>query len=318
MGLVAGVVPAAEKPDALAIGRRWTQLFFDRSLTELRQDFTPAMGHAMQLESLSIFYEQVRTQLGAERKRIGEEVTERDSLQVYRRVAYFDNHAGPIEVVWTIDAQGKAAGFFVRPPQEPAPSRHLEYQTKTRLRLPFDGEWLVFSGGRMLAQNRHAVAADQRFASDFMRSVDGTMHTGDGKTNAQFHAFGQPILAPAAGKVVAVVDGIADNLPGTTNVEQPLGNYVVLDHGNGEFSFLGHLQQGSVVAEVGRRIEVGARLGSCGNSGDSSQPHLHFHLQNTPEVDAGEGLPAQFHAYVANGSPVERGEPVQGERVRQP
>lgn len=307
---------ASEKPDALAIGRRWTQLFFAKSLVELRQDFTPAMGHAMQLESLSIFWEQVQAQLGPETKLVSEEVTERDSLQVYRRLAHFEKHAGPIEVVWTVDAAGKAAGFFVRPPQTPAPSPHLDYQTKTPLRLPFDGEWLVFWGGRTLAQNHHVVVSDQRFACDLLVLEDGATHTGDGKTNEQYHGFGKPILAPAAGRVVAAVDSVPDNAPGVMNAAQPLGNYVVLDHGNGEFSFLAHLEAGSVAVRPGALVEAGDALGRCGNSGHSSEPHLHYHMQTTPEFGAGQGLPAQFLNYVANGEAVERGEPVQGQRIR--
>ena len=102
------------------------------------------------------------------------------------------------------------------------------------------------------------------------------------------------------------------------NARQPVGNHIVIDHGNGEFSFLAHLRRGSLAIEVGQRVEAGARLGLCGNSGNSSEPHLHYHLQDTGVLHEGRGLPAQFRGYLADGAPVERGEPLKGQRVRMP
>jgi murein DD-endopeptidase MepM/ murein hydrolase activator NlpD len=99
------------------------------------------------------------------------------------------------------------------------------------------------------------------------------------------------------------------------NPDQPLGNYVVIDHQNGEYSFLAHLKQGSVAVQVGVRVEPGDLLGLCGNSGNSSEPHLHYHLQNAPGFPGGQGLPAQFQSYTADGVMVERGEPVRGQVV---
>ncbi|HEX6938406.1 MAG TPA: M23 family metallopeptidase [Longimicrobiales bacterium] len=116
--------------------------------------------------------------------------------------------------------------------------------------------------------------------------------------------------------VAASRDGIEDNRPGVLNAAEPLGNHVVLGHGNGEYSFLAHLRKGSVRVRVGDRVSAGDRVGECGNSGDSSEPHLHYHLQTTPDFGRGAGLPAQFREYVAGGEPVERGEPVQGQRIR--
>ena len=68
------------------------------------------------------------------------------------------------------------------------------------------------------------------------------------------------------------------------------------------------------VAE-GERVEAGQEIGRCGNSGNTSEPHLHFHLQTTPVLGEGEGLPAFFNAYMADGETVERGEPVRGQTV---
>jgi murein DD-endopeptidase MepM/ murein hydrolase activator NlpD len=96
---------------------------------------------------------------------------------------------------------------------------------------------------------------------------------------------------------------------------QPLGNHVVLDLGNGEYAFFAHFKQGSVAVKPGDAVEPGATLGACGNSGHSSEPHLHFHVQDSPTPFSGDGLPAQFVDYVANGASVARGEPRRGERI---
>lgn len=111
-------------------------------------------------------------------------------------------------------------------------------------------------------------------------------------------------------------DGLSDNKPGVMDRDHPTGNHVILDHGNGEFSFLAHLKQGSVAVKVGDRVKPGDKLGLCGNSGNTSEPHLHYHLQTTAKFGAGEGLPAQFLNYIADGKEVARGEPVQGQTIR--
>lgn len=196
-----------------------------------------------------------------------------------------------------------------------APSRHLDYQTKTPLRLPFQGDWFVFWGGRTEAENRHVFSVHQRFASDLLILRNGRSHTGDGTANEQYHCFGRPILAPGAGKVAVAVDGLPDNKPGERDRARPPGNYVVIDHGNGEFSFLAHLKRGSVAVESGSAVRAGDRIGLCGNSGNSSEPHLHYHLQTTAVFGHGEGLPVQFLGYRADGKRVERGELRRGQTV---
>jgi murein DD-endopeptidase MepM/ murein hydrolase activator NlpD len=159
------------------------------------------------------------------------------------------------------------------------------------------------------------IARDQRFAYDFLQRKNGVSHKGDGKTNAQYYCFGQPILAPGAGTVAAVVDSVPDMNPGSRDPAHPFGNHVVIDHGDGEFSVLAHMQKGSIRVTPGQTLAAGDTLGACGNSGNTSEPHLHFHLQNRPTVGAAEGLPAYFIAYSADGASVDRGEPRKGQIV---
>ncbi|MCB1163061.1 M23 family metallopeptidase, partial [bacterium] len=177
------------------------------------------------------------------------------------------------------------------------------------------GEWFVAWGGRTLEENYHASTRDQRFALDLLVMDGDATHVDDGAHNSDYFAYGRPVLAPAAGTVVAAVDSVPENAPGQMDGASPLGNHVVIDHGNGEFSFLAHLQPRSLRVAPGDRVEPGDTLGLCGNSGHSSEPHLHYHLQNSPRFGDGDGLPAPFLAYSADGRPVDRGEPVRGQLI---
>jgi len=200
--------------------------------------------------------------------------------------------------------------------QRPVDTRFAEYRTKTKLFLPFDGEWYVFWGGRTVGQNRHAKVQCQRFAYDFLVLRQGKSSGGSGEANTDYYCFGLPVYAPGDGTVVQAEDDVPDNLPGILNARQLLGNHVILDHGNGEFSFLVHLKGGSVRVRTGDRVHAGDMIGECGNSGHSSEAHLHYHLQTAPVLAAGEGLPAQFVDYIANAKKVGCGEPVAGETIR--
>lgn len=124
------------------------------------------------------------------------------------------------------------------------------------------------------------------------------------------------MLAPAPGEVVSVVTDLPDNNPGHTDGRNPPGNHIVLDLGNAEFAVMAHFKQHSVAVQSGSTIESGDVIGLCGNSGNSTEPHLHFHVQDSPEFGAGNGKPAQFVDYLSNELPVARGEPRRGESIQ--
>ena len=199
--------------EALDRGRSCYQRFDAGELQPLWDQFSADMQQALSLEALTAFREQTRAQLGAETALVEESADVQGPLSNYRRVARFEKFEGPIEAVFAFDADGKVSGFFVRPVVKEAASDFLEYQTKADLRLPFSGEWFVVWGGRTVAQNQHAATKDQRFAYDILIMKDGRSHTGDGTRNEDYHCFGQPLVAPAAGVVVAAVGDLADNAP---------------------------------------------------------------------------------------------------------
>lgn len=309
-------VAAVPTFDPESLGQEVTQLLFDGEDDELWELFSAKMKAAMKSKAA---WRQTRQslleQLGAELEVVREDSVNNDVARLYWRLARFDKLPVPVHVVWTFESEESIGGFSVKPEQKEAATRFLDYSPKTELRLPFSDEWYVFWGGRDVIRNYHAAAKDQRFAYDFLAVEDGSTHSGDGSRNSDYHCYGRPVLAPGAGVVFAVGDGVAENLPGRMNSEQLLGNYVIVDHENGEFSFLAHLRTGTVEVSKGERVAAGAKLGECGNSGHSTEPHLHYHLQNTPTLHEGEGLPLFFQGYTADGARVERGEPTQGQHI---
>jgi len=74
-----------------------------------------------------------------------------------------------------------------------------------------------------------------------------------------------------------------------------------------------HLKKGTVAVSAGQRVNTGDVLGLCGNSGNSSEAHLHFHVQNSPDLEAGTGMPVAFYDCFVNGVKTERAEPVRGD-----
>jgi hypothetical protein len=306
----------ASEEDALELGRRDAKRFHDGELDALHATFGAEMKGALTLEALTGFRAQVESQLGAETQVLNESTLTAGGNFVYMRLSEFSNFDGNIQLVYSYAPSGAVTGFFVRPQQTEAETSHLDYKTKTTLRLPFEGEWYVFWGGRTIDQNYHTAYPDQRFAYDILMMKDGSSHTGDGTKNEQYHCFGQPVLAPGDGKVVSVANDVEDNVPGEMNPKQALGNHVIIDHGNGEFSFLAHFRMGTVTVAVDDEVKAGQKLGETGNSGNTSEAHIHFHLQTTAVFGGGEGLPAPFHDYMADGKKVELGEPVKGQVIQ--
>lgn len=318
--LTLGLARDGEEERLQARARVDVQRFYDGELDLLWEEFDEKLRASLgSLENFGRFHQQAVDQLGNETRILRESLTAVGGGWSYVRVATFEKlPERKFEVILGYDAQEKATGFLIRPVPTEAPTKYLDYVTRTELRLPFEGEWTVVWGGRTLEVNYHTAYPDQRFAYDILATKDGATHTGEGKQNADYFCFGRPILAPAAGKVVVAVDGVEDNVPGEMNPRQAAGNHVILDHGNGEYSLLAHFQKGSLAVEAGAQVVPGQRLGLCGNSGNSTEPHLHFHLQTTGVFGKGDGLPAPFVDYLADGQRVERGEPVKGQHIRRP
>lgn len=263
----------------------------------------------------------IQAQTGALDSVLSEQMqTPRADTFVYRARCRFTASPTPLEVLIAFDTDGRVSGLLVRPAADEArkeyPSTHLDYHTKTPLRLPFDGEWTVFWGGRTLATNYHAFTRDQRFALDLLIVKDGSTHSGDGTKCSDYYCYGRPVRAPAAGTVVWEQDSLPDQTPGQMDPAHATGNSLIIDHGNGEYSLLAHLQPGSLRFKIGQRVSAGDEVGRCGNSGNTTEPHLHYHLQDGPRPFVADGLPIQFVGLVVNGERVARAELEKGQRAR--
>ncbi|MBC8214128.1 MAG: urea transporter [Candidatus Marinimicrobia bacterium] len=176
---------------------------------------------------------------------------------------------------------------------------------KTVITLPFMGEWTVLQGNH--GEWTHKGVG--QYAWDFVvRDERGHQASGFGNKVEDFYAFGLPVLAPAPGTVYIVENSVEDNPPQTANTERNWGNYVIIDHWNGEFSELSHFKQGSIIVVPGQKVTRGQILGYCGNSGRSPVPHIHYQLQAIPVVGS-PTLPASFSEATVNGDIVSHSNP---------
>ena len=305
------------KRDTMAQSQIYMQWFYENNSGELWDHFSDSMKQVFNgsLQQFADYQEDVLRESGVETEIIDERMLFFEPNAAYERASLYEK-AGKLAFYWFMDSSNLILQLEIRPLPGEAPTSYLYYETITALRLPFEGEWVTVWGGRNTFDNYHAEATDQRFAYDFMVVKNGIYFDGNGSRNEDFFCFGQPISAPADGIVVALENDVTDNIPGEVNSEQPLGNYMIIDHGNDEFSFMVHFKKGSVTVSVGQSITTGQQVGECGNSGFSDLPHLHYHLQNTPVPFSGEGLPAYFNSYFANETFVDRGEPIRGEKVQ--
>lgn len=208
----------------------------------------------------------------------------------------------------------------VRSPEETrlAAALHAAQAARRRrvqLSLPFFGEWLVTQG----PNGRHTHKGDARHAWDFsIADEDNLTFRTTGRETQDYYCFGLPVLAPADGLVVKVVADVPDNVPPRTNRTHNWGNYVILEHAEGEYSEISHFRRYSISVYEGQVVARGQLIGYCGNSGRSSEPHLHLQLQDGPFAGAAS-QPAAFCAYTARDSDSlvlkVNASPAEGERV---
>jgi hypothetical protein len=145
----------------------------------------------------------------------------------------------------------------------------------------------------------------QRYAIDFVRLDDGlNTFAGDPARNESYFIFGDAVAAVAPGRVVAVRDGVPENTPpnppANPGVDDLTGNFVIQRIGAGSYALYAHLQQGSVRVRAGDRLSRGQALGRVGNTGNSTEPHLHFQVTDGPGLPSGlaaDGVPYVFDRF---------------------
>jgi hypothetical protein len=170
---------------------------------------------------------------------------------------------------------------------------------------PVRGEWAAFNGPSNSSGHRRLVlgldghvAIGQRFAIDFLQ-VDsaGNSHHGDPSKNENYYDYGTPLLAVADGIVVETKDSIPQNVPGANSRAVPItmvtvgGNHVAIDIGHGHYALYAHVQPGSLRVKVGDHVKRGQVIALLGNSGNSTEPHVHFQIADGPTFLSSEGIP---------------------------
>lgn len=170
-----------------------------------------------------------------------------------------------------------------------------------RFQLPFKERWNVIWGGDTLELNYHHSVASQKFAFDFfIKDKDGRTNAGINEDNYSYYAFGKEIISPCNGEIVFVVDGIEDNVPGQMNRYYIPGNSIMIKTHSDEYLFLAHLKQNTIKIKKGSQVYPGQPLALCGNSGRSSEPHLHMHLQNGVNLEQSVGIKIIFDCIKVN------------------
>ncbi len=272
--------------------------------------FSSDMKIAVPLEKLAPFLTNLKAQAGKITKRAFISY-KNGTVAVYKTT--FERATYALNL--SIDGNSKINGFAVTPFKDESLPKMA--RNTTQLILPFKEEWTVFWGGDTKKLNYHVISQAEKNAFDFViRDATGNSFKTNGQTNEDYYAFGKELIAPADGEIVLVVDGIKDNTPGELNPAYVPGNTVIIKTANNEYLFFAHFKQHSIQVKQGQKVKQGAVLGLCGNSGNSSEPHLHFHIQNVENVNTATGVKCYFNQLLVNGVMKTDYSPIKGEKIK--
>lgn len=271
--------------------------------------FSSEMQVALPLEKAKQFLSTLKTQIGAIQQT--EMMNNNGSVAMYKTT--FERAQMIIHL--SLSKESRISGLFIKPFVDttiPVMDRNA-----TKLRLPFKDEWTVFWGGDTKEQNYHVEYRAQKNAFDMIIMDDnGKSFKTNGATNEDYYAFAKELLAPCEAEVVIVVDGVKDNKPGEMNPVDVTGNTVVMRTVNNEYLIFAHFKKNSIAVSEGQKVKQGQLLGLCGNSGNSSEPHLHFHIQNSKEMASSTGIKCYFERLLVNGKVMSDYSPVKGDRIK--
>jgi hypothetical protein len=183
---------------------------------------------------------------------------------------------------------------------------------------PLEGTgWVAFNGCCKEVPHRRAgipvngaLYVSQRFAIDWVKVDENSQQSnGDSDKNQNWPTYGQKAIAVADAKVVSVLDGLPERVPNAlppdTTMQNVTGNHVILGLGRGYYAFYAHLQPGSLKVRVGDRVKRGQVLALVGNSGNTTAPHLHFHVSDGMGPLSSQGLPYVIDSFVVKGMGVD-------------
>ena len=295
-----------EKENYKQVSSKFVSFFNESKNDSLVAMFSSEMNAALPLEKFSQVTAGLKVQLGS--------IQKNKFLRYQNGGAFYQTtfEKGILAMTITLNNKIEITGLLFKPYTE---AKEIIRNT-TKMQLPFKGEWTVFWGGDNMEQNYHVENTAQKNAFDIlMYDEKGSTHKGNGESNEDYYCFGKALYAPCDGEVVLVVDGIKDNIPGTLNPVYVPGNTVIIKTSAGEYVFMAHFKQHSIVVKQNQIIKAGQQLGLTGNSGNSSEPHLHFHLQNVEDMIKATGVKCFFDQLKVNGVLKSDYSPVKGDKI---
>ncbi|MCH2488645.1 MAG: peptidoglycan DD-metalloendopeptidase family protein [Flavobacteriales bacterium] len=225
---------------------------------------------------------------------------------------------GKINIFISLNDSEEINGLLFKPFEDDGSPGKITRNT-TAFILPFKGTWFTVWGGDTKQQNYHVIDRAQRAAFDFLIiGKNGRSYERSGTRNEDYYAFGKPLYAVCDATAINVITGVEDNKPGSMNPAQLLGNSVTLKTDAGEYIVYAHFEKGTLNVKEGDRVKQGQYLGNCGNSGNSSEPHLHLHVQDGPDIYTATGVRCYFEAIMVNDTLKEDYSPVRLDRISRP
>jgi hypothetical protein len=177
-------------------------------------------------------------------------------------------------------------------------------------------DWVAFNGCCEASGAHRATSQTvngglyfaQRFAIDWMRLDEGgRLVNGNAADVHSWAGYGSDVISVSDGRVVEIEQNLDDQVPGslpdpkTITLANVDGNYIVLDLGNGVFAFYAHLKRNSISVSSGEHVKRGQVLAKLGNTGNTSAPHLHFHLIDGTSTLGSNGIPYVIDAFAYAG-----------------
>ena len=295
VGAISGLKAQEEETRYRLVADRFREAYNKKEYEQIYGMFDEVMQQQLPLEKVkTLFEQQVRPGLGSIRDMELKLVN--GSAHIYKGT--FDR--GILDISLSLNGDDLINGLYLKP-HKPLVKEPEILRNTTPMQLPFQGQWFVYWGGETEGQNYHMNDKNQQYAYDFLRVAEGKSYKGDPDKNESYLAFGQPIFAPCDGTVMLAVDGVPDNTPGELNPVQKTGNTLVVKTAAGEYILFAHLKEGSIEVEKGQQVRRGDLLALCGNSGNSTEAHLHLQLQNTRDIHKATGARLFFEQIRVNG-----------------
>ncbi|MBK6546224.1 MAG: peptidoglycan DD-metalloendopeptidase family protein [Saprospiraceae bacterium] len=297
-----------ENANSIAASDRFKNNYNANNFEAIYLSFSSEMQNALPIDKTKEFLAGLKSQAG--------KITKLEFVKYEQTYGSYKTNfeSGIFTLNISVDNNSKINGLFVKPYKN---NDLLKIdRNKTKLVLPFKDEWTVIWGGDTKELNYHIESEAQKNAFDLVITDEkGSSFKTTGKTNEDYYAFGREITTPCDGEIVLVVDGIKDNIPGIINTIYIPGNTVILKASNNEYLFFAHFKQHSIKVKQGQKVAQGQLLGLCGNSGNSSEAHLHFHIQNIEDMNFATGIKCYFEQLQVNGQTKTDYSPIQNEKI---